>query len=64
MKYKLYRKDFQMWLDRITFFPTIELLINAPELMCKNFSIVFHFLVWHGRLLFVVEDERKDEVKE
>lgn len=55
MKYKLYRKDFEMWLDRITFLPTIELLIDSPQYDAKNFSIVFHFLVWHGRLLFFKE---------
>jgi hypothetical protein len=55
MKYKLYRKDFEKWLDRITFLPTIELLIDSPQYDAKNFSIVFHFLVWHGRLLFCKE---------
>lgn len=61
MKYKLDRKDFEMWLDRITFLPTVELLINEPHLDAKNFSIVFHFLVWHGRLRFCKEVEQKGE---
>ncbi|MBQ8279733.1 MAG: hypothetical protein IJZ23_07825 [Roseburia sp.] len=55
MKYKLDRRDFEMWLDRITFLPTVELLINEPHLDVKNFSIVFHFLIWHGRLRFCKE---------
>lgn len=55
MKYKLDRRDFEMWLDRITFLPTVELLINEPHLDVKNFSIMFHFLVWHGWLLFCKE---------
>ena len=55
MKYKLYRKAFAMWFDRITFLPTIELIINAPQYDAKNFSIMFHFLVWHGWLLFCKE---------
>ena len=56
MKYKLDRKDFAMWFDRITFLPTVELLRNEQHLDVKNFSIVFHFLIWHGRLRFVAED--------
>ena len=55
MKYKLFHKDFQMWKNQIAFLPSINLHINMPELMCKNFAITFHFLVWHGRLWFVEE---------
>lgn len=55
MKYKLYRKGFGMWFDRITFLPTIELMLNAPHYDCRNFIIMFHFLVWHGMLVFCKE---------
>lgn len=61
MKYKLDRRDFEMWLDRVTFLPTVELIINEPYLEVKNFTILFHFLVWHGRLRFVAEDKQKGE---
>ena len=53
MKYKLYRKDFEMVKNTIAFLPSIYLVIDDIMYMRKNFAIVFHFLVWHGRLLFM-----------
>lgn len=53
MKYKLYSKDFLIWKHQIAFIPSLFLVVNAPELMYKNFSITFHFLVFNARLLFI-----------
>lgn len=55
MKYKLYRKDFQIWKDNIYLLPTFRLVINDAVYMRRNFSISFHWLVFNGRLLFMTE---------
>lgn len=58
MKYKLYRKDFQMWKNYIAILPYIMISINNREFNGENFQITFGWIVWHGRFLFV---KRKPE---
>lgn len=53
---KLNRKDFQMWKDHIYILPSIEVVINDMIYTQKNVSIAFHWLVFHGRLLFMNEN--------
>jgi hypothetical protein len=53
MKYKLERKDFEIWKQDIFLLPTFRIAINDVVYIQENFSIEFHFLVWHGRLLFI-----------
>lgn len=53
MKYKLERKDFQIWKDNIYLLPTINISIDDVMYINKNFSIEFHWLAFHGRLLFM-----------
>ena len=55
MKYKLYKKDFQIWKNDIHLLPTIRLIINDIAYMRRNFSISFHWLVFNGRLLFMTD---------
>lgn len=55
MKYKLFRKDFEIWKDDISLLPNIRLYLNDPYIIVKNWSIEFHFLVFHSRLLFIKE---------
>lgn len=55
MKYKLYRKNFEIYKDNIYLLPTIRLYLNDMFYMNENFSVEFHFLVFHGRLLFIKE---------
>lgn len=54
-RYKLYRKDFEIYKNDIHLLPTIRMVINDRMYTEKNFSIEFHFLVFHARLLFVKE---------
>lgn len=50
---KLFRKDFQTWKEDIYFFPTIEIVKNNMMYRDRNFSICFHWLVFHVRFLFL-----------
>ena len=51
-KYKLYRKDFQIWKDIIHILPTIEIVIDEARYGTENIALGFHFLVFHARLLW------------
>ncbi len=53
MKYKLGRADFAIYKNDLYILPTIRIFINDMIYVDKNFSIEFHFLVFHGRLLFI-----------
>ena len=55
MKYKLYRRDFEIWKKDIMLFPTIRIFIDNHCYVDENFSIEFHFLCIHARLLFMKE---------
>ena len=55
MKYKLYRKDFQIYKNDIYILPSIRLFIDNHMYIDKNFSVEFHFIVFHIRLLFMNE---------
>lgn len=55
MKYKLYRKDFQMCKNDFYILPSIRLFIDNHMYIDKNFSVEFHFIVFHIRLLFMNE---------
>ena len=55
MKYKLERKDFQIWGDDIFLLPTFRVVVNDMAYIRDNFSISFHWFVFHGRLLFMRE---------
>ena len=52
-KYKLYRKDFQIWKDIIHITPTLEIVIDEPRYGIANIALMFHFLVFHARLLWL-----------
>ena len=49
---KLTRKDFRVWEDDIYIIPTFRIFINNQMYLNRNFSIEFHWLVFHIRLLF------------
>ena len=53
MKYCLYAKEFQIYEKDFYMLPTIRLLVNNLIYIDKNFAIEFHFLMFHGRLLFL-----------
>lgn len=50
--YWLKRKDFCIFKNEIVIIPTIRIFIDNMVYKEKNFSIEFHFLIIHARLLF------------
>ena len=57
MKYKLKNKQFEIYKKDIYLLPTIRFYIDNALYIHKNFSISFHWLVFHGRLVFMKEYE-------
>lgn len=55
MKYKLNRKNFEIRENDIYLLPTFRLIVNDMGYVRRNFSISFHWLVFHGRLLFMMD---------
>lgn len=55
MKYKLYKKNFEAYGNDIYLLPTFRLVINDMGYIRRNISISFHWLVFHGRLLFMMD---------
>ena len=55
---KLFRKNFEVWKDDIYILPTIEIRINNMMYEEKNFSIMFHWIVFHARLLWLKGREK------
>lgn len=56
MKYKFDKADFMVDEDIICLLPNIQVVFNSPVYLFKNFSIEFHFLIFHARLLFIKTD--------
>jgi hypothetical protein len=52
MNYYLDRTEFQIYERDFYIFPTIRLIINNLVYVKKNIAVEFHWLVFHGRLLF------------
>ena len=55
MKYKLHSKDFEIWKQDLYILPTVRVFIDNRMYLDRNFSIEFHFLMLHARLLFMEE---------
>lgn len=55
--YRLERKDFCIFKNEIMIIPTIRIFIDNMVYKEKNFSIEFHFLIIHTRLLFVKQGQ-------
>ena len=53
---KLINIKFQIWTDDIYIIPTIELHLNNMIYSKRNFAIIFHWLVFHGRLFWCKEE--------
>jgi len=58
---KLTRKDFTIWNNDIYIIPTLRVFINNQIYTSRNFSIEFHWLVLHARLLF---EQTESEVRD
>lgn len=56
MKYKLDRLDMKLDENVIYLLPTSMITVNNPIYINKNFSIEFHFLIFHARFLFIKEE--------
>jgi hypothetical protein len=55
MNYKLKGKQFEIFKNDFYIFPTLRMFIDNHMYLDKNFSIEFHFLIFHARLLFMKE---------
>lgn len=53
MKYELDKMDFEIYENDIYLLPTVRVYINDMMYIQQNFLIEFHFLIFHGRLLFM-----------
>lgn len=53
MNYKLEKKDLVIWENDIYLLPTFRVCIDNCMYLDKNFSIEFHFLIFHCKLLFM-----------
>lgn len=53
MMYRLDKIDFKVYKHNIYLLPTINIYLDNMVYMNNNFLIEFHFLVFHGRLLFM-----------
>lgn len=59
---KITRKDFCIWKNDIYIIPTFRIFMNNQIYVSRNFSIEFHWLVFHTRLLFEqAESEVRDD---
>ena len=52
MKYRFFRKDFDVWKTDIYLLPTVRLFLNNEIYWDKNFTIEFHFLVFHLKIMW------------
>ena len=53
VKYKLFKKNFEIQKETIYLLPTIVIVKNDMLFICKNISVYFHWLIWHGRLVWL-----------
>lgn len=58
---KLVRKDFGIWKNDIFILPTFRVYINNMLYSYKNFSIEFHWIVFHARLLFEPQESEGND---
>lgn len=57
----LERKDFCIFKKTVYVLPTIIIHVNEPIYMYNNFSIEFHWLVFHGRLRYEYFEIKKEK---
>lgn len=57
---KLIRKNFYIWENDIYVFPTFRIVRNNSTYVSHIFSIEFHWLIYHMRLLFKWVKVRKN----
>ena len=53
VKYKLSKKNFEKRKATIYILPTIVIVKDDMLFLCKNISVYFHWLIWHGRLVWL-----------
>lgn len=58
---KFYDKRFCIYKDWITLIPTIDIHINACEYQCRNFRIELHWLCFHSRFMWLLEESEDKE---
>ena len=58
---RFYDKRFCIYKDWITLIPTIDININACEYQCRNFRIELHWLCFHARFMWLLEESGDEE---
>ena len=53
VKYKLFKKNFEKRKETIYLLPTIVIVKDDMLFLCKNITVYFHWLIWHGRLVWI-----------
>lgn len=56
-KFRLYNKAFEVWKNNWYLIPTIQLIFNDLMYHGRNVSVEFHWLCFHGRLMWVEGDK-------
>lgn len=54
---KFHSKDFITDKKYIHLLPSVEIVIDEYIYMCHNFSIRFHWLIFHTRLMWMEDEE-------
>lgn len=54
---KLYKKEFVTWKNSIDILPSLIIRWNEVIYIHKSFSIEFHWIIFHARLLWLKEGE-------
>ena len=50
---RLYKKEFATWKNSIDILPSLLVRWNEPVYIHKSFSIEFHWIIFHARLLWL-----------
>ena len=58
---RFYDKRFRIYKDWITLIPTIDIHINTCEYQCRNFRIELHWLCFHARFMWLLEESEGKE---
>lgn len=57
----LARKEFRIYKKMWCILPTVLIFVDDPIWMYNNFSIEFHWMAFHGRLLYEYFEIKKEK---
>ena len=56
---KFYYGIFRVYKEWITLIPTIDFHLNTSKDQCKNFRIELHWLCFHARFMWLLEESEE-----